>query len=636
MHHKSELLIWDLDYQNEDKFNDIIFWSKYTNSDSDRIFSIPQLVEESANQLKTKYLSLIYDLGEAKVDGKRIIDHLLIRQNFSYWWMTLITEKCNYAKSPQIDNIIKILALEHWLKENRYHTLVLETDNDELAFSLSLLAKQLLIDFKWEKKHKRSLNISFKKRVFQSLPNIIQSPIWLIFYLVSNWSLKGVGVKEWRNSTSSSTFVSYLFNIAPNEKKNGEYKSHYWTKLTDLLDDKKCSTNWLHIYIKDKKLPSAKKARKLIESYNKNQKGKQTHTTLESFLTVPVIFLTFQDWCKILNIKNMIIKKIKLDSGYLWPLLKKDCEDSFNGIPGISNLLYFNLFERAMNLLPNQRRGCYWKENVGWEFGFISAWQSAGHEKNLIGFNAASVVFWDLRCFFDPKTYVRKDYGDLPLPDYVGVSGEVSKSIYLDGGYPKNEIIELESLRYLYLSNFSENQNNNTDKESKEKTVLVVGDFLKESTYKQLNLLLSALPKIDQSVAFIIKPHPACPIKMEDFPGLNGKLSTRSIEELINESDILYSGVITSAAIEAHCIGLPIIKYLDGEILNMSPLRGSESVYFVQNSEDLSDAINKIKETKLINKEKYFYLDPTLPKWNRWLVNDLDKNKNSLKSNANS
>ena len=624
MRHKSELLIWGLEHQYEDKLNDVIFWNKYTNSDSDRIFSIPQLVEESANHLKTKYLSLIYEFGEAKVDGKRIIDHLMIRKNLSYWWMTLITEKCNYAKSPQIDNIIKILALEQWLKENKYHTLVLESDNDELAFSLSLLANKLSIDFKWKKNHKRSLKNIFKKRVFQSLPNIIQSPIWIIFYLVSNWPLKGVGLKEWRESTSSSTFVSYLFNIAPNEKKNGRFQSSYWTKLTDLLEDNKCSTNWLHIYVKDKKLPSALKARKLIQSFNKEQKGNQTHTTLGSFLTVPVIFHTFKDWYKILNLKNMIVKKIKLDSGYLWPLLKKDCEDSFTGIPGISNLLYFNLFERAMNLLPCQNRGCYWKENTGWEFGFISAWQNAGHKKNLIGFNAASVVFWDLRCFFDPKTYIRKNYGDIPLPDYVGVSGEMSKSIYLDAGYPINDIIELESLRYLYLSNFAENQNNSIDRVSKEKKVLVVGDFLKGSTYKQLNLLLSALPKIDKSVTFIIKPHPACPLIMEDFPGLNGELSTKSIEQLIKVSDIMYSGVITSAAIEAYCVGLPVIKYLDGDILNMSPLRENESVYFIQSADDLSNAINNISISHFRKKENYFYLDASLPRWHQWLINDID------------
>ena len=212
MHRKSDLLVWDLDNQSDSSIHDVIYWSSYTSSKSDGIFSIPQLIEESADYLKAKYLKLIYEFGEAKVNGKRIIDHLIIRQNFSFWWMTLFAEKCNYSKSPQIDNIIKLMALEQWLQENKYQKLKLVTVNDELAMSVSLLAKRLLIDFEWKKEQRSKPDTSVAKKAFHALPNIIQSPIWLMYYLLSNWPLKGVGVKEWRKTTATTTFVSYLFN----------------------------------------------------------------------------------------------------------------------------------------------------------------------------------------------------------------------------------------------------------------------------------------------------------------------------------------------------------------------------------------------------------------------------------------
>ena len=101
MSRKSDLLLWDLDNKSDDNMRDVIYWNSFTSSESDGIFSIPQFVEDNADHLKAKYLRLIYEFGEAKVNGKRIIDHLIIRQNFSYWWMTLFAEKCNYAKSPQ-------------------------------------------------------------------------------------------------------------------------------------------------------------------------------------------------------------------------------------------------------------------------------------------------------------------------------------------------------------------------------------------------------------------------------------------------------------------------------------------------------------------------------------------------------
>jgi surface carbohydrate biosynthesis protein (TIGR04326 family) len=625
MSQKSDLLIWDLDNQTHDNKDDVIYWSSYEVSESEEIFSIPHLVEENAEYLKAKYLSLIYDFGEVKVNGKRIIDHLIIRQNFSYWWMTLFVEKCNYSKSPQINNIIKLMALEQWLQENKYQKIKLVSINNDLAMSVSLLADRLLIDFEWERGQNKKSNKGLLKKAFHSLPNVIQSPIWLMYYVFSNWPLKGVGVEAWRKTTATSTFVSYLFNLDPQATKEGRYESRYWTTLTDLLDDKQHSTNWLHIYVKDDLLPSSKKARNFIQRLNFIQKGHQVHVTLASFLSVPLIFLTLKDWYKVLKLNKLVRKQLQVTSGHLWPLFKKDCQSSMSGIPAMSNLLYFNLFERVMNELPTQERGCYLQENIGWEFGFISAWKASGHKKNLIGFPHASVVYWDLRNFFDPRSYQRKSQGSLPLPDYVGINGEVSKNMYLNGGYPQEELIEVESLRYLYLSDYSHNQYKKKRGMSKEKVVLVVGDYLKENTYKQLNLLLVALADINEPVYYIIKPHPACPVNIIDFPGLNGELSTRPIGELMKRSDVVYSSSITSAAIDAYCAGLPIITLLDGKTLNMSPLKGSAWVCFVKNSKDLAKAINTIKLTISDQRREFFYLDSDLPRWHNWLIDDLDE-----------
>ena len=37
------------------------------------------MVEENANYFKAKYLELIYEFGEVEVDGKSIIEHLIIQ-----------------------------------------------------------------------------------------------------------------------------------------------------------------------------------------------------------------------------------------------------------------------------------------------------------------------------------------------------------------------------------------------------------------------------------------------------------------------------------------------------------------------------------------------------------------------------
>ncbi len=616
------LLVLDVGDALIDSHNDIIYWNGYAQSKLDGVFSIPRMVEENANYLKAKYLELIYEFGEVEVDEKSIIENLKIRKNFSYWWMTLLVEKCNYSKSPQIDNIIKLIELEQWLQENKYQKIRLITANNELAAAVFLLTKKLLIDFEWRNEQGDKTNFSLMERVFYTLPNTIQALIWLLRYLLSNWSLKGAGVKEWRKTTATTTFISYFFNIKPESEKHGRYESRYWTTLIDLLEDKKHPTNWLHIYVKDDLLPSAKKAHNLIQRFNRSQNGNQVHVTLASFLTIPLVFHTLKDWYKVLKLNRLVCKQLRVKSDYLWPLFKKDCQNSISGIRAISNLLYFNLFEKAMGELPAQKKGCYLQENQGWEFGFISAWKSAGHGKNLIGFPHSTVRYWDLRYFFDPRSYERKGEYDLPLPSHVGVNGRAAKKMYVNGGYPQNKLIKVEALRYLHIPDSIINQNKRDDDVSKEKVVLVVGDYLKENTDLQLEMLSSALVDINQSARYIIKPHPACPINMEDFPGLSGELSIKPISELLAISDVVYSSATTSAAVDAYCVGLPVITLLDGKTLDLSPLKYNKGVYFVKNFKELATAINDAKVTDPEQGENYFCLDTELPRWHEWLIND--------------
>jgi surface carbohydrate biosynthesis protein (TIGR04326 family) len=614
-----DLHILDSDVQHVESICNIIYWNDFTSSEQDGIFSIPQLVEENANFLKANYLKLIYDFGEVKINDRRIIDRLMIRSNFSYWWSTLLSEKCNFAKSPQIDNIIKLMALELWLKQSRYRKIKLTTSNRELATSLSLLTKKMSIDFDCTYKKNIKSSVSILKRVFYTLPDMVKSPIWLLHYFYSNLALKGVGSEEWRNTSATTTFVSYLFNLNPGLAEQGKYKSSYWTTLTDLISNNQHSTNWLHIYIKDSLLPSAKEARELIRRFNHVSNGNQVHVTLASFLSVPIFFHTLKDWRKILKLKKLIGSQLEVNSGYLWPLFKKDYQESISGISAMNNLLYLNLFDKAMCELPIQDRGCYLQENQGWEFGFIATWRLAGHGENLIGIPHSTVRYWDLRYFFDSRTYKNRDNGGLPLPGHIGVNGKSMKKVFIEGGYPENILIELEALRYLYLADCNTRQVRVSGSPSKNKVVLVLTDYLKNNTDKQLKLLTSALKYINKSTLYIIKSHPAHKVNLKDFPDINGSLSTDSISKLLGISDIVYSSSSTSGAVDAYCSSLPVIILKDGDVLNQSPLRGCKDVFFSSNAEDLADKINSLSVIKSQGRVDYFYLDTNLKKWSDWI-----------------
>ena len=55
-----------------------------------------------------------------------MIDLLALKPNFSFWWMTLIAQKNNWAKSPQINHMLKD-GLEDWINKNDCKELFINT-----------------------------------------------------------------------------------------------------------------------------------------------------------------------------------------------------------------------------------------------------------------------------------------------------------------------------------------------------------------------------------------------------------------------------------------------------------------------------------------------------------------------------
>ena len=47
--------------------NNAIYWQSYNESSGEFIYSIPKFVEEHAEELRSKYLALIYEFGVVKV-----------------------------------------------------------------------------------------------------------------------------------------------------------------------------------------------------------------------------------------------------------------------------------------------------------------------------------------------------------------------------------------------------------------------------------------------------------------------------------------------------------------------------------------------------------------------------------------
>ena len=603
---KDSVVIWDQNtYPLKSSQEQLILWRIYNLRGNSDLISIPELVEKKANKFRNLFLSWVYEVGQTKIDGIRLIDHFKIRHKFSYWWMTHFTEKCNYSKSPLITDVIKIFALEDLIKTKPLLRIKLVTSNRDLIKVLKEWSYNRNINFEYSYIESKKKEFSTIRKLFYALPVLPRGILWFIKFITERWRLKGLGLKDWIETDGRITFVTYLFNIKEKSKNNYNYEDSYWTKLPNFLHKKNIKTNWLHFLIKDGLPFTSKQVKDFILKKNSKSKKMQTHVTIFSFLSFSVINNTIKDWFflykKNRKIEYNLLKSI--DKKYLWHFFSKDWKNSIYGQVAFNNLLNLNLFESALSYLPNQRSGLYPQENQGWEFGFINSWRQAGHS-NLIGSPHSTVKFWDLRYFHDRRSYLSSINNNIPLPSKVACNGPISMSAYKEHGYPKKDLIEVEALRYLYINDCSEKYFYN----SKKIRLLVLGDYLEINAKKQLETLQRAISTLNSEFLVSFKAHPACPINLSLYPDIKGETISDKLEILLPKFDVIFASSTTSAAVDGYCAGLAVITLLDGEQLNMSPLRDCEGTIFVENHFQLKDYLIKIINKKFKKKKEKLLL----------------------------
>jgi surface carbohydrate biosynthesis protein (TIGR04326 family) len=615
------VLIWDVDRSPPEKsFYTIVLWRSYTKAYSSNTVSIPHLVEKNSDSLRARYLDWVYKLGEQIYKGSRIIDHLEIRVNFSYWWMTLLVEKCNYCKSPNIENIIRIFAFDQWTGKKPLKKLIYTGSNAEIVRVIKLWCKYKKVKFIWDK-DKKKVDKGVMRNIYRSLPLVFQALIWFTHHIWSYRFFIGTDTSIWKESTADITFVTYSANIDAEKLKSGIFQSAYWGEMPDLLHKKGKACNWIHIYSPDDVLNTPVFAAQVINDFNLNTDSNDTHILLYSFISRKVIFKTLFDWWKIIW-KGVglggALKKVKSKQVAPWLLAKRDWRDSIFGPTAIKNLLFLNLFDAAFGSMRQQSKGVYLQENQGWEFACISSWKLSGHQK-LIGCPHSTVRYWDLRYFFDPRTFYNNKSCAIPLPDKVAINGKASYRMYKDGGYPIGDLVNVEALRYQYLLN---NNKVNSRRDNKILTILVLGDYLHSNTAQQMSLLNGAIQDIGVKIRLIVKPHPMCMIKKAEYPNLKMEIVTNPLSCLLHNCDIAYTSSSTSAAVDAYCFGLNVITVSDPSSLNFSPLLNEDGVVYISTVEELKAeflSYSQITDQKLISKN-FFYLDQSLEKWNKLLL----------------
>jgi surface carbohydrate biosynthesis protein (TIGR04326 family) len=606
-----------------------MLWRSLGDDASTDSVSIPQLIEADAGNLRARYLAWVHEFGERQVQGRRLVDHLEVRPGFSFWWMTLLAEKCNFSKSPQITDAVRLMAFENWATGRAIEKVVLVSAKRPLAECIRLWCLESRISFEWRRHTERSEPLPLGRRLRQCLPNVLQALIWLPRRLIQARPLRGVGLSQWKETKGDVTFFSYLFNLVPNAAAAGRFESRYWAHLPDELQRKGYPGNWFHLHVKDALLPDEAAAADAIRQFNKTALGAQIHVTLEAFVSARVVFRTLLDAGRLAWKGRCLLRPLSMPKAaglHLWPLFEDDWRRSTFGLTAMSNALYLNLFEAALKMLPRQRVGVYLQENQGWEFALVHAWKASGHGL-LVGAPHSTVRYWDLRYFFDPRSYRRGGVNDLPLPDRAALNGKAVLDAYLQGGYPLASVAEVEALRYLHLKSAAAGLNTTARPASSSLRILVLGDYLMSNTLKQMRMLEAAMPLLPKGTIVTVKPHPACPLQSADYPGIRMEVTMAPVWELLTGCDVAYTSNATSAAADAHYAGVPIVSMLDADALNQSPLRGHEGVLFVSSPAGLAHALlaSQAMPSSTAAGEDFFTIDLKLPRWQKLLLENGDQ-----------
>jgi surface carbohydrate biosynthesis protein (TIGR04326 family) len=553
----------------------VIDWKSQRNNN--KTISIISFIEQNDTVIKKSFIELIKDFKKINLKSKNLSESYKYRGDFDLWEMSLINEK-NLFKTPEILEVLKILALEKYLNDNLITKIKIVNAPNKAINSLINYCKI------------KKVSINNKKVIaFKFQFPIIKASTWLVLtYLKSIFYSKNN--KNFNNS--SIYFFGYLNKDDYKRLRSGMFKSEFWGGFLNIFEDK--NLNFIHISNK-----SIFNISNLSLLKNINRSFSSNHKFHDENISLKILYTVFKSYFK-LNYSNFqIINKIKnhskLKYGFdLSVLLKDALTSSLYGVNLINNILLCELFDDKLKNLSNNKIGFYLMENQSWELALVNSWKRNCLGK-LIAVQHTFVSFWDFK-FSNTYDQIEKKYS----PDYFIVNSTLAKNIFLDYGYGADKIIEGEAHRYLYLNKFKENDPSTFN------NILILGSINKTST----NLLLNEVSQISNQInsKIYFRPHPS-----SSFNSLNKSfiLAEGKIGDIQNNISTVICTSDTAACLDFLYMKKKIIIHLNDYELNISPLRNIKNIHFTYSSKDILNSITQ-NHNFSDNNLNFFNLDPKL------------------------
>ncbi len=623
------ILVWDQKHDPPLSHEAVLCWQSYAQRDA--VVSVPRYLEVHADRIRRKYLAFIHDLAEHRVAGTRVVEHLDLGDGFSLWWMTLLAEK-SPLKSPRIYDCLRLIALEEMVLESRPSLLTLVSADRALAQATRRLCENLKIEFRY----RMPLGVAQKwstRRIYDALPGTLKGLLSLR-HVARRWRLWKLRKPEWFGGENAIFICSYFIHLDLRLCAQGQFRSRQWEDLPKVVHDGGKRINWIQHFLFSATVPTVKTGISWLRGFNDDARNQGYHAFLDSYLTLRAGVGALKNWLWLIAVSWRLRKfdsafTLNESAVWLWPLLRSDWQSSLTGPVAVSNCLWIALFDAALSDMPRQGLGFYLCENQNWEKALLRAWRRHGHGR-IVGVQHSTAPFWHLYYADDPRCFNSDEAFTPPQPDQLAVNGAAARKALANTGYPVEKLVEVEALRYLNLAGVvgrhtiasarrvSENSPGSRVPAIK---VLILGDMIPASMRHLLLLMEAAMERLPTGFQLTLKPHPGYSVDLTQYPRLLADETRDALGEILDAYDVAVAANSTSASIDAYLAGLSVIIALDGDELNLSPLRGQSGIRFVSTGMELAEALQSAGSATVPNNldRDFFFLDSDLPRWKRLL-----------------
>lgn len=609
------VVIWDLPGEPPPSDGTHVLWREFGPLSRSSDVSIPELVERHADVLRARYLSWVHDLGQTKIRGRCLVDHLRIRPGFSYWWSSTVAQNPNFYDAPWIVDAIKCLALDRFvLADHREGEVELWTASGGLREVLSAWCRSRRVPFRSPPVAGPQAHPSSEQGTtrFTRIRSTIATALQAL--RVSPQP----GEKHQALTRDGICFFDIFVYLTAESLLTGRFGSHYWAGLTEAQHEVRRAVHWVHVFYPHPEVPTLDDAAAVVAEFNASAEGRSTHLLLERASGRSALWRGGRDYLRLLVASwslrpdNRACSPDGTDLDF-WPLLESSWLRAFRGPRVLRDCVRLAQFEQLCRAMPHQAMGVFIQENQPWELALIYAWRQAGHG-TLVGAPHSTLRFWDLRYFRDPRVYGDPSPSAMPTPDVVAVNGPMAHSALRDSGFPADKLVEVEALRFSHLHEVAAESSTSTHASTGPLRILICGDNIPNSNERLLAAVGEAAGLVPADTYWMFKPHKAKPCDPSVLAGVVIPVVERPIADLLAECDLVVTGNVTSAAADAYCRGIRVAVLRDGTTLNGSPVRGLSHVgYFSDGAELAGVVVDPAAVTP--PGEGLFTLDPALPRW---------------------